>query len=139
VIVPLLFALLWLAPGSPSPPPLRLKLKDGRVYVLKEPPTLDGTRYVFETVEGKFYSLDQSEVASLGAAPRPTPARPRLNPQDSHALGAIARQQREHRGKSADVAPQAEHKPKRKPKPTPTPGPRSSSSSGHVTGTPPPS
>jgi len=138
VILPLLLAILWLAPVSPSPPAWRLKLKDGRVYLLKKPPKLDGTRYVFETANGKLYSIDQSEVASIGAAPRPTPARVRPNPQDSRALGAITRQQRERRGKSADVAPHKTRTPTRKPKPTPTPRPHSSPSSGHVAVTAPP-
>ncbi|HSS44120.1 MAG TPA: hypothetical protein VLO07_02175 [Thermoanaerobaculia bacterium] len=137
MILPLLFAILWLVPGSPGPPVLRLKLRDGRVYLLKEPPSLDGTRYVFKTVDGKVYSLDQSEVVSVGPVPRPTQGRARPNPQDSRALGAITRQQRERRGKSAEVAPRTTRRATRKPKPTPTPRPPSSPPSSQVIGTPP--
>ena len=138
VIVPLLFAILWLAPASSSPPVLRLKLKDGKVYLLKEPPRLEGTRYVFQTVDGKLYSLDQSEVVSVSPVPRPTQGRAKPNPQDSRELGAITRQQREHRGKSAEVAPRLIRRPTPKPKPTPTPRPRSSPPSGRATATAPP-
>ena len=126
VILPVLLTILCLVPGSAGAPVMRLKLKDGKVYLLKEPPTIDGTRYVFHTLDGKVYSLDQSEVASIGPEPLPTRARAKLDPQDSRALGAITRQQRERRGKSADVAPRTPHttrKPTRKPKATPTPRP----------------
>jgi hypothetical protein len=136
VIVPLFLVIVGLAPVAPNPP-TRLKLKDGTVYLLKKPPTLDGTRYVFEAADGRVYSLDQSEVASINPAPRPTPARAMPNPQDSRALGAITRQQRERRGKSAEVAPRTTRRPTRKPKPTRTPRPLPTPSSGRVTGTAP--
>jgi len=103
----LLLALpLWalLAGPAPTPPPI-LTLRDGRVYQLKEPARTEGGRVVFTTVEGKTYSLPSSEVKSMVVSP-PTPTRaPReYNPQDSRALGAIARQQRATTGKTTDLS-----------------------------------
>lgn len=113
------------APGAGS----RLILRDGTVYLLKAPPRISGTRVVFTTVEGKTFSLDESEIASIGAAPGPTPVVERHNRQESTELGAIARQQRDARGKRAEVAPRAEARKKtpvprkatRSPRPRPTP------------------
>lgn len=105
-----------LAGSAPTPPPT-LTLRDGRVYQLKEPPHTAGGRIVFTTTEGKTYSLDQSEVESLVNSP-PTPTRgPRAyNPQDSRALGAIARQQRAKTGKTTDLsAPRPTPRPTRRP------------------------
>ena len=93
-----------LAGPAPTPPPL-LTLRDGRVYQLKEPAHTEGGRVVFTTVEGKTYSLPSSEVKSMVVSP-PTPTRaPReYNPQDSRALGAIAREQRAATGKTTDLS-----------------------------------
>jgi hypothetical protein len=109
-------------------------LKDGTVYTLKEPPQVSGGRIVFTTIDGKVLSAKQDDVQSIGAIPKPTAGPPKYNPQDSRALGAIARQERERRGKTAEVAPRAARKstptprrttsqkpPRRTPTPRPTP------------------
>jgi hypothetical protein len=94
----------------------RLVLKNGTVFILKEPPRISGTRVVFTTIEGNVLSLDESEVASIGAAPAPPPATKKYDQEDSRNLGAIAAQQRDARGKRAEVAPRA---PSQKKTPTP--------------------
>ena len=110
---------LWalLALPEPTPIPPTLTLRDGRVMYLKAPPRTEGSRVVFTTLAGKTYSLEASEVASFVAAP-PTPTRPapRYNPQDSHALGAIARQERSRTGKTTDLSAS-----RRSPRPTKAP------------------
>src|SRR6202022_2539526 len=80
-------------------------LKDGTVYLLKEPPRYGAGRIIFTTTDGKSYSLNESEVAMIGVSP-PTPV-PRVtySPMDSKSLGAIARQQREKKDFGAAVAP----------------------------------
>ena len=96
---------------------------------LKEPPRVAGGRIVFTTVEGRTYSLAESDVFAIGAEPTPTPTPPVLNPLDSHSLGAIAQDQRQKTGKKAEVAlhPTRSPKPTRTPRPppkkTPTPTP----------------
>lgn len=130
-------AAVWLAAApavwaADSGAASRLVLRNGTVYLLKEPPRISGTRVVFTTLEGKMFSLDESEVASIGAAPAPTPFVRRYDQEDSRALGAIARQQRDARGKRAEVAPRAASrqrtparaktpKPSRSVRPRPTP------------------
>jgi hypothetical protein len=106
------FGLVWASSAgtslaAPPDPGSRLVLKNGTVYLLKEPPRISGTRVVFTTVDGKLFSLDESEVASIGSAPAPTPVPRRYDQEDSRALGAIARQQRDAKGKRAEVAPRA--------------------------------
>jgi hypothetical protein len=117
---------LLFAPASQSP--TILKLKDGRVMRLKESPRIAGGRIVFTTVEGRIYSLAESEVLSIGAEPAPTPTPRVVNPLDSHNLGAIARQERQKTGKKTEVAVRAAPTPKpaktpRPPRRTPTPRP----------------
>lgn len=95
---------------------------------LKESPRIAGGRIVFTTVEGRIYSLAESEVLSIGAEPTPTPTPRVVNPLDSHNLGAIARQERQKTGKKAEVAVRAAPAPKpaktlRPLKRTPTPRP----------------
>jgi len=115
---------LWvlLAGTAPTPPPT-LILRDGRVLQLKDLPHTEGARVVFTTIDGKTYSLEQSEVKSLVTSP-PTPTRaPRnYNPQDSRALGAIARQERAKTGKTTDLsAPHPTPRATRPARPRPTP------------------
>ncbi len=91
---------------GPANPTSRLTLRNGIVYLLAEPPRISGKRVVFTTMDGQMYSMDQSEVQSISAAPPPTrtPAHS-YSTQDSRALGALARQDREARGLKAEVAP----------------------------------
>lgn len=129
VTTPLLLALpIWalLAGPVPTPPPT-LTLRDGRVFQLKEPPRAEGDRVVFTTTDGKSYSLPSSDVRSFVPLP-PTPTRPprTYNPQDSRALGAIARQQRAETGKTTDLSetpptPRPTRPPKTRTKSTPAP------------------
>ena len=101
---------LWMA--SPPAAPSRITLKDGRVYLLKEPPRPSGTRMVFRTTGGGLFSIAKSEIASIGPAPRPAPLPRRLDPHDSRQLGAIARRLR--KGKPVEVAPKPAPAPKGK-------------------------
>ncbi|MEP6768087.1 MAG: hypothetical protein ABJC61_05420 [Acidobacteriota bacterium] len=93
-------------PEAPSPAPTsRLTLRNGTVYLLREPPRVSGSRVVFTTMDGQLYSMDQSEIESIGA-PRPTRTpRPYYSTEDSRALGALARRDREARGLRAEVSP----------------------------------
>ena len=106
-------------PPEPTVLPPTLTLKDGRVLYLKEPPRTEGSRVIFTTIGGKTYTLQASEVESFVDSP-PTPTRTprRYNPQDSHNLGAIARQERAKTGKSTDLS----SPPPKTPKPTRSPG-----------------
>ena len=127
-MLPAILLSLALAAPAAEPGPPRLTLKNGTVYRLKEPPRIAGGRIVFETLDGKVFSIAESEVAAIGMAPPPT-ATPRYSTQDSRALGGIARQQRSRRGKSAEVAPRPPRRPSKTPgprrrPPTPTPPPR---------------
>ena len=90
-----------------------IRLKDGTVYRLKELPHLTGGRYVFTTTDGRFLSLAAKEVDEVLLL-SPTPGlRTVPNPQDSHALGAIAGQQRKSKGHYTSVAPALTPKPKK--------------------------
>jgi|SRR6476619_236628 hypothetical protein len=84
---------------------MRLTLKNGTVYLLKEPPRISGRLVIFTTMDGRAFSMDQNEIETVGAVPRVSPTPRRYNVEDSHALGAITRQEREHQGKKAEVAP----------------------------------
>jgi len=106
-----------------------MKLKDGRIMKLNAPPRIAGGRIVFTTVEGRTYSLAESEVLSIGAEPTPTPTPKVLNQLDSHNLGAIAREERQKTGKTTEVAVRSTPGPRptrthQAPKRTPTPTPR---------------
>jgi hypothetical protein len=116
--------LLLLVATAAAAPPTRMTLKDGTVYVLREPPRLAGTRLVFTTQDGKVYSIDEKEVDAIGTPATPTPSVRGHNPLDSHALGAIARQQRARKGKAALVAPRGEGPARPRPKTPPKKKPR---------------
>jgi hypothetical protein len=93
-----------LAAVTPAPP-TRMVLKDGTVYLLKEPPRYGAGRIIFTTTDGQAYSLSESEVDTIGAsAPTPVP-RVTYSPMDSKSLGAIARQQREKKGLTSPMSP----------------------------------
>ena len=97
---------LWALAAPPAPTPLpRLTLRDGRVFELTGPPRTEAGHVIFTTKEGKTYTLLESEVQSFVDVP-PTPTRvpSSYNPQDSRALGAIARQERAKTGKKTDLA-----------------------------------
>lgn len=113
--------LLAFAPSEPASAPTKLTLRNGTVYLLKEPPRISGTRIIFTTLEGKLYMLDQSEIEAVGAMPRPTVAPKRYDIEDSRQLGAIARQRRAATGRRAEVAPRS---PVKRPVRTPRPGVR---------------
>ena len=83
--------------------PAKLALEDGTVYILKEPPRFWAGRIIFTTAEGKSYSLNESEVDTIGVSPQTPTPRVTYSPMDSKSLGAIARQQREKKGSSAPL------------------------------------
>jgi len=114
--VMLCLSLLALA-DPPAAVPARIRLKDGTVYRLREPPFLKDGRFIFTTSDGKLYSISEKEVGEIllvGPAPKP---RTSPNPQDSRALGEIAREERHKTGKRAPVAPAPTPRPTRAPSP----------------------
>ena len=114
-----------LASPSGTAPPSRMTLKDGRVFDLKDLP-LAGRRIVFTTTDGKVYSMDETEVVTISIRTPPTPPSRTYNPQDSRALGAIARQQRNRKGISTILGgprSPARRNPRRTPVRPPAPRP----------------
>jgi hypothetical protein len=105
--IPLWAVTLTVALAAVTPaPPSRMVLKDGTVYLLKEPPRVWAGRIIFTTTDGKSYSLSESDVDTIGvSAQTPTP-RVTYSPMDSQNLGAIARQQRDEKGLTSLIAPQ---------------------------------
>ncbi|MFN2386401.1 MAG: hypothetical protein ABR576_08975 [Thermoanaerobaculia bacterium] len=89
---------------APPPPGSTLVLRDGSVFLLRAPARQVGKRLVFQTRDGRVYSVEATEVQSAGAPP-PRPDPPRLNRHDSRALGAIVRSERNRKGKAVEVAP----------------------------------
>jgi hypothetical protein len=141
----LAFLALRLALASPPAavptPGSRLTLRNGTIYLLKEPPQISGTRVIFTTMDGRMFSMDESEIATIGAVPKAPPVARHYDEEDSRQLGAIARQQRDARGKRAEVAPRAPAR-RKTPKPprvsrTPRPHarPRPTPVAGRVDGT----
>ncbi|MGH9441682.1 MAG: hypothetical protein ACRD16_05365 [Thermoanaerobaculia bacterium] len=80
-----------------------LVLKSGEKFELKSPASHKNGRVTFTTTTNRFLSVEESEVAKEILGPPPPPPR-QINRTDSRQLGAIAREQREQRGKSAPVA-----------------------------------
>jgi hypothetical protein len=111
VLLPLLLVVCALA-DPPRAVPAQMRLKDGTVYDLREPPHMTGGRVVFTTRSGKVYSLAETEVEEIRlVGPTPVP-RAVLNPQDSRQLGAIARQERRKKGTHTLIAPEITPRPK---------------------------
>ncbi|MEP6992906.1 MAG: hypothetical protein ABI968_00195 [Acidobacteriota bacterium] len=74
---------------------------------------MSGSRFVFTTSEGRLLSVAETEVEEIRLlSPTPVP-RDALDPHDSHALGAIARQQRHRSGRYTLLAPAPTPKPKK--------------------------
>jgi len=86
--------------ASPALPILRITLKNGSEFSLKEPPRPSGNRMLIRTTDAKFFSVARSEIQSITTAP--SAPLPRLDTHDSRQLGAIARHLR--KGKPALVA-----------------------------------
>src|SRR5450756_1358194 len=80
-----------------------LIMKSGEKYQLKSPATHKNGIATFTTTANRLFSVKESEIAKEITGPSPTPPKP-INRTDSRQLGAIARQQREERGKTAPVA-----------------------------------
>jgi hypothetical protein len=105
--------LLALNDAATPPAPALIRLKDGTIYRLQAPPHLTGGRFVFTTTDGRVYSLAEVEVDEVRLISPPPDMRNAPNPQDSHALGAIARQQRRSNGKYTLLAPAPTPRPKK--------------------------
>ncbi|MBC8646381.1 MAG: hypothetical protein H7X85_04410 [Thermoanaerobaculia bacterium] len=82
--------------------------------MLRAPARQVGKRFVFQTRDGRVYSVETTEVQSTGVPPRPTPGPPRWNRHDSRALGAIVRNERNRKGKAVEVAPRPARAPKKR-------------------------
>jgi hypothetical protein len=106
--------LLALGGGAPAVPAI-LRLKDGTVYELRTPPRLANGRFVFTTSDGRIYSLAEAEVDEVRLVSPASPAGP--DRQDSHQLGAIARQERGQKGKHTLIAPDPTPRPRKGEKP----------------------
>ncbi len=110
-------SLLAALADNPVTVPAQMRLKDGTVYELKEPPYLKSGRFVFTTSEGKVFSLGEAEVDEIKLLPPMGPRRTALNPHDSHQLGAIAREQRRSKGSYTLLAPAPTPRPKKRKSP----------------------
>ncbi|MFY9553070.1 MAG: hypothetical protein WAU32_18140 [Thermoanaerobaculia bacterium] len=104
IAAPLLLVFLALSDAAIRAP-AQMRLKNGTVYQLQEPPLLKDGRFVFTTAKGEHYSLSEREVAEVRLLAPPSSSRAAPNPQDSRQLGAIARQQRRRKGRYTAVAP----------------------------------
>jgi hypothetical protein len=94
--------------------PAVIRLKDGTIYRLQAPPHLTAGRFVFTTSDGRLLSLSETEVDEIRLTPPAAPKGASPDPHDSHALGAIARQQRNQQGKQTLLSPAPTPKPKKK-------------------------
>ena len=107
----LLLVLLAL-PAAAPPTPAVIRTKDGTVYQLQAPPRLSNGRFVFTASDGRVYSLGEAEVDEVRLLP-PAPDSSGPDRQDSHQLGAIARQERNQKGKHTLIAPAPTPRPKK--------------------------
>ena len=105
-------SLLAVLADTPVTIPAQMRLKDGTVYDLKQPPFLKNGRFIFTTHDGKVLSLAEIEVDEIKLLPPAAPGRS-LNPHDSHQLGAIAREQRRSRGSYTLLAPAPTPRPRK--------------------------
>lgn len=106
-----LLALRGAATATP-PTPAVIRTKDGTIYQLPAPPRLSNGRFVFTASDGRVYSLGEAEVDEVRLLPTaPEPSGP--DRQDSHQLGAIARQERNQKGKHTLLAPAPTPRPKK--------------------------
>ncbi len=105
-------SLLAVLADTPVRIPAQMRLKDGTVYELKEPPYLKNGRFIFTTHDGKVLSLGEIEVDEIKLLPPEAPGRA-LNAHDSHQLGAIARERRRSRGSYTLLAPAPTPSPKK--------------------------
>ena len=101
----MMFLLVLALNDTRVPVPAVILLKDGTIYRTQSPPHLTGGRFVFTTADGRLLSLAETEVDEIRLTPPDLNARTAPNPQDSHALGAIARQQRRSKGKYTLLSP----------------------------------
>lgn len=107
-------SLLAVLADTPVTIPAQMRLKDGTVYDLKQPPYLKNGRFIFTTHDGKVLSLAEIEVDEITLQSPAAPGRA-LNPHDSHQLGAIARERRRSKGSYTLLAPAPTPRPKKKP------------------------
>ncbi len=107
-----LLVVLLALPGAASPNPALIRLKDGTVYQLQAPPRLTNGRFVFTASDGQVYSLREAEVDEIRLL-APATASSGPDRQDSHQLGAIARQERSQKGKHTLIAPAPTPRPKK--------------------------
>jgi hypothetical protein len=109
----MLLLLVALAETATPSQPAVIRLKNGTVYALQGPPHLRNGRFVFTASDGLVYSLAEADVDEVRLL-SPTPSvRGGPNPQDSHDLGAIAREERNQKGKHTLIAPAPTPKPKK--------------------------
>ena len=105
-------SLLAVLADTPVTIPAQMRLKDGTVYELKQPPYLKNGRFIFTTHDGKVLSLAEIEVDEIKLLPPAAPGRA-LNAHDSHQLGAIARERRRSEGSYTLLAPAPTPRPKK--------------------------
>jgi len=105
-------SLLAVLADTPVTIPAQMRLKDGTVYELKQPPFLKNGRFIFTTHDGKVLSLAEIEVDEIMLQPPATPDRA-LNAHDSHQLGAIARERRRSKGSYTLLAPAPTPRPRK--------------------------
>ena len=105
-------SLIAVLADTPVTIPAQMRLKDGTVYELKQPPYLKNGRFIFTTHDGKVLSLAEIEVDEIKLQLPADPGRA-LNPHDSHQLGAIARERRRSKGTYTLLAPAPTPRPKK--------------------------
>lgn len=87
-----------------------LTMKSGEKYEVAQPPRHKNGMVSFTTLDKRFLTVKESEVAKEETIVPATP-KPKLDRRDERQLGAIAREQRAERGVGADVAGSDDRKP----------------------------